>query len=257
MPDAVSLYLDDLRRGPRWDDPADGPLSPAELAERNAALVVTIARSFLGRAARLNYRLDDLIGWGNVGLVVAAVRFDRARDVAFSTYATYYVRCWISAGLDASPAGPLSVPRNLAGVARRWAGRREELRMRLGRPPRREEVDATLNARPSDLRRVALALRADRAAEPDDAANAPARGDDDAREAAEAAEEAARLLGSVTATQARVLRLRFGLDGGREHTFDEVGALLGISKQAASMACSRAFARLREVVAEREVSRAR
>jgi RNA polymerase primary sigma factor len=229
-------------------DPCDPAVLAArnELIRSNLRLVISIARAFVGRGLDL----DDLIGWGNAGLCLAADRYDPGRThlgrpVRFSTYATYWVRMTIRRALQ-DAGGPIRIPVYLQAARARW---------HAGGPrhPRLDVVDALL-AR--SWRRIGPGVDGYADDEEIPAPAAPphpraggageADGPGEEPEWAEKFRAVSAALGRLRASDADLIRRRFGL-GGTPETLAEIGRSLGITKEAVRQ---RAVAAVRSLAIE-------
>jgi len=217
----------------------------------NLRLVVSIAR----RYRRSGRALPDLIQDGNLGLIHAVTKFDARKGFKFSTYATLWIRQSIVRGIE-STGRTIRLPAHVGNILRTATRAQEELGEELGRPPTMAELG------------VAVGLATDKLAEVLRSPVAPlsldeplgARGDATASDlvedrAASAAfelvstslppAEIARLLERLGERERRVLRLRFGLDGGGPRTLVELGACLGLSRERVRQIEARAMCMLR------------
>jgi RNA polymerase primary sigma factor len=212
------------------------------LVRANLRLVVNIARGYCGRGLDLM----DLVSEGNVGLIRAADKFEVARNIRFTTYATYAIRRAIVRAI-ADTARTIRVPIYLVDLVRRWRGEYVAFARREGRAPTDAELAATLGL--TDRRREYVLRALEVINRP--VIGDPAGDDDDALGLAgvladdhtAAADEAMRLdevaawvagrLAGLTGREATVVRLRYGIGepGGRRWTLEEVGRRLGVTKE--------------------------
>jgi RNA polymerase primary sigma factor len=242
------------------DDPArPGLEAVAERGERarrtmiesNLRLVVSIARRFPGTGLPLS----DLVQEGNLGLLRAVERFDWRRGVKFSTYATWWIKQAIARGAADRGARAIRLPVHVdeqVGRLRRTQTRLHEL---LGREPTDAELAADL-VMPTDkvarLKDTAQAITSLELPVGDDGAalqdlledEQAARPDELALEAV-GREALEQVLAALPERPRRVLVLRFGLDSGTPRTLEEVGAVMGVSRERVRQMEVRALATLR------------
>jgi RNA polymerase primary sigma factor len=213
------------------------------LIRANLRLVVNIARGYCGRGLDLM----DLVSEGNVGLIRAAEKFEVARDIRFSTYATYAIRRAIVRAI-ADTARTIRVPIYLVDLVRCWRREYVAFARREGRAPTDAELAVLLGVSDSQREHVLRALEViHRPILGSDFGGADAGLDDAAPGLAglvaddhvAAADEAMRLdevarwvagrLAGLTGREATVVRLRYGIGepGGRRWTLEEVGRRLG------------------------------
>jgi RNA polymerase primary sigma factor len=222
------------------------------LVRANLRFVISVAKKYQNRGVSL----IDLIQEGNVGLVTAARKFDVDQGVKFISYAVWWIRQAILAAL-ANQGRAVRVPLNRASDLARIFRERERLKQELRRDPTLEEIAeaALLTAE------VVQSLQTLNAAEirldapigdSDDSQLVERFMSDEAQEPEEAVEERLlaehieRALDTLTPRDAKVVRLYFGLDGGREHTLEEIGNLLGVTRERVRQLRDRALKRLRE-----------
>ena len=223
-----------------------------ELARANLRFVISVAKKYQNRGVALT----DLIQEGNVGLVTAARKFDPDQGVKFISYAVWWIRQAILASL-ANHGRSVRVPLNRASDLARIFREKERLKQELGREPTPEELSAatdltpelieslqTLNAAEirldapigdSEDSQLVERFIAEEAAEPEQ--------DVESRLLAESVRDA---LNTLEPRDARVLRLYFGLEGEREHTLEEIGNMLGVTRERIRQLRDRALRRLRE-----------
>ena len=223
-----------------------------ELARANLRFVISVAKKYQNRGVSLT----DLIQEGNVGLVTAARKFDPEQGVKFISYAVWWIRQAILASL-ANQGRSVRVPLNRASDLARIFREKERLKQELGREPTPEELSKATELTPELIESLqtlnAAEIRLD----------APIGDSEDSQlverfiteEAAEPEQDVeARLLteavhgalGTLEARDAKVLRLYFGLEGEREHTLEEIGNMLGVTRERIRQLRDRALRRLRE-----------
>jgi RNA polymerase primary sigma factor len=223
-----------------------------ELVTRNLRFVISVAKKYQHRGITL----VDLIGEGNLGLLIAARKFDPDHGVKFISYAVWWIRQSILAAI-ARHGRPVRVPLNRTADLSRIVRASESLRQELGREPTAEELGDAVGLS-VELVQSLLALnvaevRLDATVALEGARSTIERFLTDLHPDAEAeamerllAEEVQAALRSLAPRDARVLRLYFGLDGGREHTLEEIGTLFGITRERVRQLRDRALKRLRE-----------
>lgn len=223
-----------------------------ELARANLRFVISVAKKYQNRGVSLT----DLIQEGNVGLVTAARKFDPEQGVKFISYAVWWIRQAILASL-ANHGRAVRVPLNRASDLARIFREKERLKQEKGREPSTEELAEATHLTPELVESLqtlnAAEIRLD----------APIGDSEDSQlverfiteEAAEPEVEVeSRLLtetitaalSTLEARDAKVLRLYFGLEGEREHTLEEIGNMLGVTRERIRQLRDRALRRLRE-----------
>jgi RNA polymerase primary sigma factor len=223
-----------------------------ELVKRNLRFVISVAKKYQNRGMPL----IDLIGEGNVGLLTAARKFDPDQGVKFISYAVWWIRQAILSSL-AKQGRTVRVPLNRTSDLSRIIKGAEILRQQLQREPMPEEL-AHLTGLTVEVVQALSALnsgdiRLDAPMDPDSDRSLIERfvADDSQNPEDEAmnrfvTEEIERALGTLPPRDATVLRLYFGLDGGCEHTLEEIGSMLGVTRERVRQLRDRALRRLRE-----------
>jgi len=223
-----------------------------ELVKRNLRFVISVAKKYQNRGMALT----DLIGEGNIGLLTAARKFDPDVGVKFISYAVWWIRQAILAAI-AKQGRTVRVPLNRTADLSRIIRATELLRQKLVREPTPEEVAAEVDLS-KDVVQSLMALNTSemRLDAPLDAGGERTLIDrfvaDDASDVEARAmerflsEEVQLALASLPPRDARVLRLYFGLDDGQEHTLEEIGAMLGVTRERVRQLRDRALKRLGE-----------
>lgn len=223
-----------------------------ELVKRNLRFVISVAKKYQNRGLPL----IDLIGEGNVGLLTAARKFDPDQGVKFISYAVWWIRQAILSSL-ARQGRTVRVPLNRTADLSRIIKASEILRQKLRREPTPEEL-AQLTGLSVDVVQSLAALNTG-----DVRLDAPMDPDGDrslierfvADEMPDTEEEAMNRflndeiessLNTLPPRDAKVLRLYFGLEAGREHTLEEIGSMLGVTRERVRQLRDRALKRLRE-----------
>ncbi|MGH7582545.1 MAG: sigma-70 family RNA polymerase sigma factor [Gemmatimonadales bacterium] len=223
-----------------------------ELVKRNLRFVISVAKKYQNRGMPLT----DLIGEGNVGLMTAARKFDPDQGVKFISYAVWWIRQSILASL-ARHGRTVRVPLNRTADLSRIIRAAEALRQELRREPTPEELARSTGLSLEVVQSLAALntaeVRLDAPLDPDGERSLIDRfAAEDLPDTEEEvmghfrAEEVARALRSLPARDSRVLTLYFGLDGDREHTLEEIGAMLGVTRERVRQLRDRALKRLRE-----------
>ena len=223
-----------------------------ELIKRNLRFVISVAKKYQNRGLSLS----DLIGEGNVGLLTAARKFDPDQGVKFISYAVWWIRQSILAAL-ARHGRSVRVPLNRTADLSRIVRSAETLRRDLQREPTPEEIAkatglavdvvqalATLNS--SDVRLDGpLDQETDRSLM--DRFVVDEESDPEAQMMERLlTEQIALALSSLPPRDAKVLQLYFGLNDGREHTLEEIGGMLGVTRERVRQLRDRALKRLRD-----------
>jgi len=223
-----------------------------QLARANLRFVISVAKKYQNRGVSLT----DLIQEGNVGLVTAARKFDPEQGVKFISYAVWWIRQAILASL-ANHGRAVRVPLNRASDLARIFREKERLKQEKGREPTTHELAEATHLTPELVESLqtlnAAEIRLD----------APIGDSEDSQlverfiteEAAEPeievesrllTETITAALSTLEARDAKVLRLYFGLEGEREHTLEEIGNMLGVTRERIRQLRDRALRRLRE-----------
>jgi RNA polymerase sigma factor (sigma-70 family) len=203
----------------------------------NLKLVIHMAKGYRS----LDLTFQDLIQEGNLGLIRAVEKFDASRGFKFSTYAAWWIRqSFIRATQHQSRT--VRLPSHVYDFMIKEKRARAELSGRLGQGPTSEDLAEALGVSPEDIEALRLATR------PVAQLNARARGREDtdlidllasdaipdpggALHDAELAPHIAQLLARLSPRDHQVVKLRFGLEGNLEHTLQEVGQILGLSRE--------------------------
>lgn len=214
-----------------------GDAARAHLIRANTRLVVSIAKKYRGRGLQFL----DLIQEGNVGLMKAVEKYDYRRGNRFSTYATWWIRQAVTRAL-ANHGRTIRIPAHLGGRISKLYQVAQELEQELGRQPTAEEIAENMDLPPD---RVRWMLRTSRqpvhlerpVGDESDAELGDFIEDIEAPAPAESVaqnmltEEIGDILNQLTPREARILRLRYGLQDGESRTLKEVGEMFGLSRE--------------------------
>jgi RNA polymerase primary sigma factor len=222
-----------------------------KLVRSNLRFVVSVAKKYQNQGVALS----DLINEGNLGLIRAAHKFDETKGIKFISYAVWWIRQAILQAL-AEQSRIVRVPLNRAGALHRIGKRSAMLLQELGREPTVEELADELDISEEEVRRTLslsqthLSLDApltpgedNRLLDylPDQFAPGP---DDETYDRA-LLDTVAEALGTLKEREAKILRLYFGLDGHEPMTLEEIGSLLGITRERVRQIKEKALLRLR------------
>jgi len=259
--DPVRMYLKEIGRIPLLKREQEISLAQkVERGDRNAKdmltksnlrLVVSIAKKYMGRGMSFL----DLIQEGNKGLIRAVEKYDWTKGFKFSTYATWWIRQAITRAI-ADQARTIRIPVHMVETINKLIRTQRKLMQDLGREPTDEEVAAELETTPEKVREIL------KIAQKTTSLETPIGDDEDSmlgdfipdeRQATpyestskqlmhENLEEA---LGSLTERESKVLRMRFGLDGSKPLTLEEVGKVFGVTRERIRQIESKALRKLR------------
>ncbi len=259
--DPVKVYLHDIGKVPLLTPEEESELAQRislgdmdakrRLNEANLRLVVSIAKRYVGR----NLLFLDLIQEGNLGLIKAVDKFDSTKGYKFSTYATWWIRQAITRAI-ADQARTIHIPVHMVETINRLSKVEKTLTQELGRQPQVEEIAAEMGMpleRVREIMKVAqdpVSLESP-VGEEEDSHLGDFIADDDVPSPSDVAAqtmlkgELNEVLKTLSDREARVLRLRFGLDDGRTRTLEEVGKEFNVTRERIRQIEAKALRKLR------------
>lgn len=259
--DPVRMYLREIGRIPllTYDKELelakrileDDEDAKKELAESNLRLVVSIAKKYVGRGMLFL----DLIQEGNMGLIKAVEKFDYTKGFKFSTYATWWIRQSITRAI-ADQARTIRIPVHMVETINKLIRTSRHLLQQLGREPTPEELSKELEMpveKVMEIQKIAqdpVSLETP-IGEEDDSHLGDFIQDDDSPAPQDAAaytllkEQLEEVMSTLTPREAKVLKLRFGLEDGKARTLEEVGKQFDVTRERIRQIEAKALRKLR------------
>ena len=261
LDDPVRMYLREIGRIPLLSYDKETELAQKvlegdeeakkELAEANLRLVVSIAKKYVGRGMLFL----DLIQEGNMGLIKAVEKFDYTKGFKFSTYATWWIRQSITRAI-ADQARTIRIPVHMVETINKLIRTSRHLLQQIGREPTPEELAKELDMsveKVTEIQKIAqdpVSLETP-IGEEDDSHLGDFIQDDDSPAPQDVAaytllrEQLEEVMNTLTPREAKVLRLRFGLDDGKARTLEEVGKEFDVTRERIRQIEAKALRKLR------------
>lgn len=263
--DSVRLYLREIGKIPLLSAEEEMDLARRivegdkkakdKMAEANMRLVVSIAKRYSGRG------LDflDLIQEGNTGLLRAVEKFDPDKGFKFSTYATWWIRQAITRAI-ADQARTIRIPVHMVETINKLLRTQRRMTQELNREPTIEELSKELDMEPEKIEYVikikqdisSLDVGVGRDGEDDDSVLQDFIVDEDTVSPEDSAsnqllkEQVQEILSSLSDREQKIVRMRFGLDNGKNHTLEEVGQEFAVTRERIRQIEAKALAKLRK-----------
>ncbi|MEE0769681.1 MAG: RNA polymerase sigma factor RpoD [Clostridia bacterium] len=259
--DPVRMYLREIGKIPllTYDEELDlakkiltgDEEAKQKLAESNLRLVVSIAKKYVGRGMLFL----DLIQEGNMGLIKAVEKFDYTKGYKFSTYATWWIRQAITRAI-ADQARTIRIPVHMVETINKLIRTSRHLLQKNGREPTPEEIAEEMEIpveKVMEIQKIAqdpVSLETP-IGEEDDSHLGDFIQDDDSPAPQDSAaytmlkEQLNDVMGTLTSREAKVLRLRFGLEDGKARTLEEVGKEFNVTRERIRQIEAKALRKLR------------
>lgn len=263
--DSVRLYLREIGKIPLLTPEEEADLAQRivkgdkkakdKMVESNMRLVVSIAKRYGGRG------LDflDLIQEGNTGLLRAVEKFDPDKGFKFSTYATWWVRQAITRAI-ADQARTIRIPVHMVETINKVLRTSRKLTSELNREPTNEEIAKELDMEPEKIDYVmrikqdiaSLDASVGRDGDDEDSVLGDFVEDEERASPEDSAanqilkEQLSEIIATLTDREQKIIRLRFGIGGGRPHTLEEVGAEFDVTRERIRQIEAKALSKLRK-----------
>lgn len=264
--DSVRMYLREIGKIPLLDQEEEEKLAlramegdqkaKNKMAESNMRLVVSIAKRYSGRGMELL----DLIQEGNTGLLRAVDKFDPEKGFKFSTYATWWIRQAITRAI-ADQARTIRIPVHMVETINKLMRTQRKLTQELNREPTVEEIASAMDMEPEKIEHI-FKIKQDITSldagigkdgeEGEDSTLGDFIEDEDTATPEDSAtmqllkDQVREVLSSLSDREQKIIKMRFGLDGTKAHTLEEVGLEFAVTRERIRQIEAKALLKLRK-----------